>query len=434
MVSTHPSREVFVMNKHFLTAWFVLLGFIALCLPVHSQTPVETWGQLHVEGTKIVSEQGEPVALRGMSLFWSQWIGKYYNDECVQWLKEDWQCTVIRAAMAVESGGYLQNPDTEFAKVETVIEACIDQGIYVIVDWHDHTAENHVEAAIEFFTTIAQYYGDTPNLIYEIYNEPLQVSWLNVVKPYADTLVSEIRAIDPDNLIIVGTPTWSQDVDAASRNPVVDDNVAYGLHFYSGTHTQWLRNKALTAMNNGAALFVSEFGVCESNGSGDIYYEETEKWFDFMKEHMISWCNWSIADKDETSAALKPGASATGGWSEAELSESGAYIRDTIITWHDSSNTSVRPEPGPNRFRLVRHYPNPFNEQAVIQYWLSEGTRVQAAVFDVRGHEILNLLDAWQPAGDHVLRFNAHTLPSGLYTARLQTGKHCQQLKMIHVK
>ena len=50
---------------------------------------VEKHGQLRVEGNKIADKNGNPVALHGMSLFWSQWIGKYYNYDCVGGLRDD---------------------------------------------------------------------------------------------------------------------------------------------------------------------------------------------------------------------------------------------------------------------------------------------------------------------------------------------------------
>ncbi|MBQ4796798.1 cellulase family glycosylhydrolase, partial [Pectobacterium versatile] len=108
--------------------------------------------------------------------------------------------------------------------------------MYVIIDWHSHSAENNRSEAIRFFQDMARKYGNKPNVIYEIYNEPLQVSWSNTIKPYAEAVISAIRAIDPDNLIIVGTPSWSQNVDEASRDPINGKNIAYTLHFYAGTH------------------------------------------------------------------------------------------------------------------------------------------------------------------------------------------------------
>src|SRR5690606_8953179 len=116
--------------------------------------------------------------LRGMSFFWSQWKGEYYNPSVVKWLVNDWKCTVVRAAMAVDHGGYLDNKYEEREKVIRVVKAAIDQGIYVIIDYHSHTAHTDPETAVEFFGEMAERFGKYPNVLYEIYNEPLQdVSW-----------------------------------------------------------------------------------------------------------------------------------------------------------------------------------------------------------------------------------------------------------------
>jgi endoglucanase len=290
-----------------------------------------------VNGATLVNKNGVPVALHGMSLFWSQWGGSFYTEPCVRWLRDDWKCSVVRAACGIDTiTGYLKNPQVEYAKVTRVIDAAIALGMYVIVDWHDHTAERHVAEARAFFAAVAQAYGQTPNVIYEVYNEPLQVSWTGVVKPYADSVIRTIRQYDPDNLIVVGTPTWSQDVDVAARTPLTDPNVAYALHFYTGTHRQQLRDKAVAALNAGAPLMVTEFGISEASGNGVIDSAETARWWAFIDQHGLSTCNWSIIDKNETSAALKPGASPNGGWTAADLSASGTILRARIRTLNDT--------------------------------------------------------------------------------------------------
>jgi endoglucanase len=292
--------------------------------------PVVKFGKLQVVGNKIVDKDGDPVQLRGMSFFWSQWIGKYYNAATVKWLKDDWRCNIVRAAMAVEEGGYLLQPVSEKKKVTDVVDAAIDEGIYVIIDWHDHHAFNNTKKAKEFFAQMAQQYGDTPNVIYELFNEPEQVSWTNQVKPYHQAVIDTIRFYDPDNLIICGTTTWSQDVDVAANDPLIGTNIAYTLHFYAGSHKQFLRDKATTALNKGVALMVTEFGTTDASGDGAVDQVETAKWFQFLDEHKISWCNWSIADKEEGSAALKPGAGNSGGWSNANLTTSGRFIKSEL--------------------------------------------------------------------------------------------------------
>jgi endoglucanase len=295
------------------------------------QTAVEQYGQLSVKGNKIVDKNGNPVQLKGMSLFWSQEIGKYYNYSAIKWLRDDWKCTLTRAAMAVEYGGYLTNPEREKQKVDSAINAALKLGMYILVDWHDHHAQRHTAKAQEFFAQIAKEYGKYPNIIYETYNEPLNnVSWADSIKPYHESVIATIRKYDPDNIIVCGTRTWSQDVDEASLNPIKGDNIAYALHYYASTHKQELRDKAQKALDNGAALFVSEYGTVFANGNGDINYKESALWWDFLDRNQISWCTWSICDKKETSAALKPGASATGGWTTDMLNPSGILVRSKL--------------------------------------------------------------------------------------------------------
>lgn len=307
-------------------AAFLLSLLLTTMTHAQQQSAVERHGQLRVDGNRIVDQHGRPVQLRGMSLFWSQWKPQYYNADAVRWLRDDWNCNVVRAAVAVGSGGYLEHPERERKKAETVIQAAIDLGIYVIVDWHAHEPEP--EKAGEFFAQIAEKYGRHPNVIYETYNEPLRKhDWATVVKPYHEAVIPHIRRHDPDNLIILGTPSWSQDVDKAAADPVKGENLAYTLHFYAATHKQWLRDKAQKALDAGIPLMVTEWGTSEASGDGTLDDAETRRWFEFMDRHKLSWCNWSVVDKRETSAALMPGASDKGGWTDEMITPSGKLVR-----------------------------------------------------------------------------------------------------------
>lgn len=298
---------------------------------MESSSAVERHGKLRVQGNRIVDKNGKPVQLRGMSLFWSQWIGQYYNTDAINWLASDWRCTIVRAALAVEPDGYLKNPEKEKQKIIAVVDAAIKAGIYVIIDWHDHNAHKHTDAAVKFFGEMARRYGKIPNIIYEPYNEPLQnTDWSKEIKPYHEAVIREIRRYDPANIIVCGTRSWSQKVDEASQDPLKFSNIAYTLHFYATTHKQWLRDAATKAMQNGVALMVTEFGTTEASGDGVIDYEETKKWWEFLDANHISWCNWSIADKVEAAAALKPGANPHGKWKDSEITPSGTFVREEL--------------------------------------------------------------------------------------------------------
>ncbi|CAE7568408.1 bglC [Symbiodinium natans] len=293
-------------------------------------SPVAEHGQLRVVGTQIVGQHGESVRLRGMSLFWSQWGGAYWNEDTLRWLRRDWGIEMIRAAMGVEAGGYLDRPDIELHKLKRVIYAAHALGIYVIVDWHDHHAIRNAAKAKTFFREIAKTYGHLPNVLFETFNEPTWQSWSQAVKPYHQNILKVIREYS-DNIVICGTPTWSQDVDVASHHRIQGvKNIVYTLHFYAGTHTQYLRDKALKALDSGVALFVSEWGTCEANGNGHLDLEEAQKWEDFMAEYNISDANWAVNDKKESCSALEPGAATNGHWGPADLTPSGRWVRASL--------------------------------------------------------------------------------------------------------
>jgi endoglucanase len=322
------------MNKR-LAISLTLLLFIILQTTAFGQTPaatiVDKYGHLSVKGNHIIGQYGDTVQLRGMSLFWSQWQGQFYNSSAVKWLRDDWKCTVVRAAMGVEHGGYMDNPSDQKDKVNRVLKAAIDLGIYVIIDYHSHVANEDPATAKKFFAEMAKKWGQYPNVIYEIFNEPLQISWSEELKPYELEVIKSIRQFDPDNMIICGTRQWSQMVNEAAMDPIKDVNVAYTLHFYAGTHGESLRENAVRAMENGACIFVTEYGTCDASGNGGYSPEKTRIWWDFMDKYKISSCNWALSDKDETASALIFGASWTGGWKEKRLTESGKLVREELI-------------------------------------------------------------------------------------------------------
>ena len=307
---------------------------------IQAQSPVMLNGALSVKGNRIVNQKGVPVSFAGNSFFWSNtgWEGApFYNKHVVKWLHDDWKATIVRCAMAADpnvEGGYLSDPEANEARVDRVVKAAIKYGLYVIIDWHSHHAEDNQAEAIEFFSKMAKKYGKYPNVIYEIYNEPLKISWNDVIRPYSEKVIAGIRKIDPDNLIIAGTPTWSQDVDVASENPIEGyKNIAYALHFYAGTHKENLRKKVQTALDNGIAIMVTEWGTVNANGDGKPAKESVVKWMAFMKKNQLSHCNWAVDDKKEGASIVKPGASTKGEWKDSDLTESGKLVKHYISSW-----------------------------------------------------------------------------------------------------
>lgn len=287
---------------------------------------------LRVDGTQLVYENGEAAVLRGVSYGWHNWWPRFYNKESVKWLKEDWGVDVVRAAMGIHYREteltYNAEPKKAVEIISRVIDGAIENGVYVIIDFHTHHLE--LEMAKTFFADMARKYGQHPNVIYEIYNEPVHDSWEDV-KAYSEEVISVIRAIDPDNLILVGNPHWDQDLHIVADNQIQGvSNIMYTLHYYAATHGETLRKRGDYALSKGAPIFISESAGMEASGDGPMDYEAWQAWRDWAEERKISWITWSVADKDETCSFLYPSASDTGPWSEADLKESAKATRKIL--------------------------------------------------------------------------------------------------------
>ncbi|MCE1155987.1 MAG: glycoside hydrolase family 5 protein [Bacteroidales bacterium] len=309
-----------------------LLLVIGCSLQLHSaprKSPVAVNGQLRVEGTQLVNEKGTPVMLRGTSFGWHNFWPRFYNEGAVSWMRKDWKINVVRAAMGVgPENSYLQNPEFGEKCVTDVADAAIRQGIYVIIDFHSHKI--HTEVAADFFTRMANRYKDVPNVIYEIFNEPDYYEWPEV-KNYSEELIRTIRAIDPDNIILVGSPHWDQDIHLVADDPIREvSNIMYTMHFYAGTHKQWLRDRTDDAIRKGIPIFVSECAGMEATGDGPIDHQEWKAFVGWMENRNISWVVWSVSDKNETCSMLTPDAAAGGNWKKQQIKEWGQISRSYI--------------------------------------------------------------------------------------------------------
>ena len=285
-------------------------------------------GWLSVRGTQLVNEHGSPLVLHGMSSHGLQWYSNFTTSNAIG-ATAAYGANLFRVAMYTEENGYLSNKSGILEKLYDAVDAALSRNMYVIIDWHilsDFNPKTHQSEAKTFFNRVSAHYANTPGVLYEICNEPNGGTGWKEIKSYANAVIPVIRKNSPRSVIIVGTPTWSQDVDVAAADPLSYANVMYAFHFYAGTHGQWLRDKVSMALSKGAPVFVSEWGTSAADGNGGVYKSAANIWISFMKQHSLSWANWSLCDKSESSAALKPGANAENGIGEKELSASGKYV------------------------------------------------------------------------------------------------------------
>lgn len=310
------------------TKFFTIILLMLFC--VSSAQFVKQHGQLHVSGTQLVDKNNNAVVLRGMSFGWHSMWPRFYNEKAVSWLKKDFNCTVVRAAMGVELGemSYIKEPQFSKEKIEAVIKGAIKSDIYVIIDWHSHNI--NLKEARAFFAEMSKKYAKYPNIIYEVFNEPDYETWPEV-KAYAEEIIKVIRENDPNNIILIGSPHWDQDVNLPAADPIKGyHNLMYTMHFYAATHGKELRDRTDEAIKSGLPIFVSESAGMEASGNGPLDYKAWQEYIDWMEERKLSWITWSVSDKDETCSILNKSAKSEGKWKTEDLKESGIKVREYL--------------------------------------------------------------------------------------------------------
>ena len=270
-------------------------------------------GWLKTNGSELQNQHGEKIQLRGLSSHGIQWFPDVITYDNLKELKENWNINVFRIAMYTDpnANGYIAHPEESKELVKKIVEYAKELDLYVIIDWHilsDKNPQTYQEESIKFFDEMSNEYKNTPNVLYEICNEPngMKTTWNENVKPYAEELIKTIRKNCPRSLIIIGTPEWCTDIKSAADNPITAQNIVYSCHFYAGTHKKLLRDDIDYCLEKNIPIFISECGITNSTGNGPIYEESFNEWYNYINEKGLSWIFWSFGNKDESSSILKP--------------------------------------------------------------------------------------------------------------------------------
>lgn len=330
-------RENSYLLSSFLIFSFIMIVFLSIQpVSVKAASFVEEHGSLCVSGSSLIDEKGEIVQLRGVSTHGIAWFPQYVNKEAFQTMRDKWKVNTVRLALYTEEyNGYCTGDDANRQSLEQLIDDGVsyakELGLYLIIDWHilsDGNPNTHLSEAKQFFKKLAKKYDGYKNIIYEICNEPNgETSWTEI-KSYAKKIIKVIRANQKKekSIIIIGTQNWSQDVDIAAQDPIEEDNIMYAMHFYAASHKSDYRKKLKTVIFSGLPVFVSEFGICDASGNGEVNKKEANAWKRLLVKNNISMCVWNLSNKEESSALLKPDCNKTFGWKKKDLSISGKWI------------------------------------------------------------------------------------------------------------
>lgn len=295
-------------------------------------------GKLNTKDGAVRNEKGEKVCLMGPSWFWSCSAPQWWKAETVDYLVENWNIQLIRLPVSIAPGdntwtdhsatwntdNYLHSPEYTKALVDNMVRAAIENDIYVIIDFHEHYAQHWADLANEFFTYFATKWGEYPNVMYEIFNEPMCGD--GEVVEYAKKVIPTIRKIDDDNIIIVGSSEYSRHPDAVTSAGDGYSNIAYTWHGYIewGHQSDW---NGKSSWNNGVPVVVTEWGMDPGNTGGLL---------DKYKQAGVMSAFWSMSNKggnDAKWSVLKDDCFKTTGWTESDMTVDGKYMLDQCKGW-----------------------------------------------------------------------------------------------------
>ncbi len=314
-----------------------VFGLVVLASAMAFAGPVSHFGKLVACGANICGEKtgSTPIQLKGPSFFWSTGSpAALFSPVTVDWFVSNFDIGIIRAPMAIRyykensgpisvtdgntgvtSYGYLSKDQAgatgaykagQKALIKLIVDQAIQDDIYVIVDWHSHNASSEVSEAANFFKEMATEYKGVPNIIWEIYNEPVSDN-ASKINDYAKSVVGAIRGTGNENLVIVGTNWYSSKPSEQESQGLHNtySNIAYTLHFYTGEdgHDSYLNNKAKSN-----PTFVTEWGATGASGDGAI--KNFSSFISWMDQNKVSGCMW-FAGNDGQSSAMFPAAANT---------------------------------------------------------------------------------------------------------------------------
>ncbi len=301
---------------------------------------IAKYGQLYVRGTKLETENGRAVQLKGLSSHGIGWYSEYTSEEALRTIRQ-YGANVFRVAMYTDADkGYIDQPDENKQKLYQAVDVALELGIYAIVDWHilkDSNPLTYKKEAKDFFDEVSKHYKNHPGVIYEICNEPNGGTTWHDIKKYAEEIIPIIRKNSPNAIIIVGTPKYSSNLDEALEEPLPYENIVYSMHkYFKLTKSRGYKKDYLDKLiSSGLPVFVSEWGVDyddldDSNISS--YYDdrldfrEAEEFADYLKKNGISWCYWSLSNKAEDHSVILSSCDKLSDWNKEDMTPSGYFV------------------------------------------------------------------------------------------------------------
>ncbi len=213
-------------------------------------SPQEPPPALRIEGTKLLSKDGKEVLLRGVSIADPLMPGVEFKKDHFEFLAKSWRANCVR--VPVHPGHWKARGAAACDKLlDDAVAWCREFGLYAILDYHaignpktgkaqkdKPEYDSSMETARAFWRHVAKRHGEKPWVLFEVFNEPMQITWADL-KPLAAELVSIVREGAPESVVIVPGSDYTYDLRGPAADPLEAKNVMYAWHSYPVRGTTW---------------------------------------------------------------------------------------------------------------------------------------------------------------------------------------------------
>ncbi len=303
---------------------------------------------LHVEGNRIMNPNGDDVVLRGVSTIdigsveeydggFRPMIDRLTDKNDTAGGSPGWYPTVIRIPVYptdsdVESPIAYTPGDEGFYNhlLRPVVDYCREKKLYVIIDWHYiASTTEHQQTTSGFWADMAPRFSEDSHVLFELYNEPINSGSWETVRSDMQSWYDVVREGAPENLVLVGTPNWSQYVGQAAANPIEGANVVYVAHMYP---MHWDMPDLRDEITDAAALapvFITEWGFEQGSdavvdGTVTSYGDPFKAFINDLNLSTTSWVahySWFPAMYQDQNWTLATGDGRMGGFAKQWLYE-----------------------------------------------------------------------------------------------------------------
>jgi endoglucanase len=155
--------------------------------------------------------------------------------------------------------------------------------------------------SLTFWSEVATRYRNDGRVLFELYNEPHDVSW-TVWKSGGTTssgfqavgmqqLYDTVRATGAQNLVLIGGLNWAYDLSGVPSNRIEGRNIVYVTHPYDSAGrrpSNW--DKSWGFLTQTDPVIVTEFGSLNDTTCATDYSAQLIKYAD---SHATSWTAWA---------------------------------------------------------------------------------------------------------------------------------------------